>query len=113
MVFVYVRGTTAVCRRWIAVSVAAATFLCSSVTAYSTEALSVEGTIPLGVIRGRIDHLAVDVSRRRLYVAQNKDQLSKISRIATAGGARTGLFVPETDRLYVAARAGLGRPVLV
>ena len=113
MVFAYVRRTTASYRRGVAVSVAAATFLCSSVTAYSTDALSVEGTIPLGDIRGRIDHLAADVSRRRLYVAQNKDQLSKISRIATAGGARTGLFVPETDRLYVAGRAGLGRPAAV
>jgi hypothetical protein len=30
------------------------------------------------------------------------------SRIATAAGARTSLFVPELDRLYVAARAAPG-----
>jgi len=34
------------------------------------ELLVVESRIPLGDIRGRIDHLAVDVKRQRLYVAE-------------------------------------------
>jgi hypothetical protein len=43
----------------------------------------------------------------------NRGQLVRVGRIATAGGARTGLFVPETDRLYVAVRSGFGRPAAV
>ena len=30
-----------------------------------------------------------------------------LARVATSSGARTALFVPELDRLFVAARAGL------
>jgi len=30
-----------------------------------------------------------------------------LARIPTQSGARTSLFVPELDRLFVAARAGL------
>ena len=30
-----------------------------------------------------------------------------LARIETSSGARTSLFVPELDRLYIAARAGL------
>jgi len=33
-------------------------------------ALALEAKIPLGDIRGRIDHMAVDLSRRRLFVAE-------------------------------------------
>jgi hypothetical protein len=33
-------------------------------------AFAVEATIPLGDIRGRIDHLAIDIPRQRLYVAE-------------------------------------------
>jgi len=73
MVFAYVRRTTASYRRGVAVSVAAATFLCI-LSQHTQQSLECGGTIPLGDIRGRIDHLAADVSRRRLYVAQNKDQ---------------------------------------
>jgi DNA-binding beta-propeller fold protein YncE len=116
MVFAYVRRTTASYRRCVAVSVAAATFLCSSVTAYSTDALSVEGTIPLGDIRGRIDHLAVDVSRRRLYVAElGNDSLGVVDLQAgkttrTLAGLREpqGIgYVSMTDTVYV-ANAGDG-----
>jgi hypothetical protein len=30
-----------------------------------------------------------------------------LARVETSSGARTSLFVPELDRLYVAARAGV------
>jgi DNA-binding beta-propeller fold protein YncE len=69
------------------------------------------------------DDVFIDAKRARLYVicgegfvdifSQNKDQLLRIARLATAGGARTGLFVPEMDRLYVAERAGFGRPAAI
>ena len=32
--------------------------------------LQFEGKIPLGDVRGRIDHMAVDLPRRRLFVAE-------------------------------------------
>jgi len=32
--------------------------------------LELEAKIPLGDVRGRIDHLAVDLKRHRLYVAE-------------------------------------------
>lgn len=72
---------------------------------------------------GDSDDAFFDAKRSRLYVicgdgfvdifSQDKDQLRKTSRIPTAVGARTGLFVAETDRLYVAVRAALGRPAAI
>src|ERR1700722_10409148 len=32
--------------------------------------LQLEGKIPLGAVRGRIDHMAIDLERRRLFVAE-------------------------------------------
>jgi hypothetical protein len=34
--------------------------------------------------------------------------LARLSRTPTSTGARTGLFVPAADRLFVAARAAQG-----
>src|SRR6478672_10699297 len=34
-----------------------------------TGALQLEGKIPLGDVRGRIDHMAIDLARQRLFVA--------------------------------------------
>jgi DNA-binding beta-propeller fold protein YncE len=72
---------------------------------------------------GDADDVFLDPKRSRVYVicgegfvdayAQDKEQLRKVGRMATVEGTRTGLFVPETDRLYVAARAGFGRPAAV
>ncbi len=72
---------------------------------------------------GDSDDVSVDAKRSRLYVicgegfvdvySQSDDQLRKISRVATQRGARTGLFVPEADRLYLAVRAGFGQPAAV
>jgi DNA-binding beta-propeller fold protein YncE len=39
-------------------------------TAGDTAEVSLEAVIPLGEVHGRIDHLAVDLRRRRLYVAE-------------------------------------------
>jgi hypothetical protein len=38
-------------------------------------------------------------------VRQNGDAYDRIARVPTAPGARTALFVPELDRLYLAVRA--------
>jgi hypothetical protein len=66
---------------------------------------------------GDADDVFFDTRRRRIYVscgAGTVDVLQGeaagyrlLARIETSSGARTSLFVPELDRLYVAARAGL------
>jgi DNA-binding beta-propeller fold protein YncE len=64
-------------------------------------------------IVGDTDDLFYDVARRRLYVSggegyidvfQQDDagRFSRLAHIATAAGARTSLFVPEHNRLYLA-----------
>jgi DNA-binding beta-propeller fold protein YncE len=65
---------------------------------------------------GDADDVFIDAKRRRIYVScgegsvdvlqQNAGGYQSIARIKTASGARTSLFVPELDRLFVAARAG-------
>ena len=65
---------------------------------------------------GDADDVFFDNRRGRLYVScgagvveveqQAADGYGRLARIATRQGARTSLFVPELDRLFVAARAG-------
>jgi hypothetical protein len=65
---------------------------------------------------GDADDVFIDAKRQRIYVScgegsvdvlqQQADSYQSIGRIKTAFGARTSLFVPELDRLFVAARAG-------
>ena len=62
------------------------------------------------------DDVFVDARRQRLYVicgegvvdALAMNGLAHLSRTSTSAGARTGLFVPAADRLFVAARAEHG-----
>jgi hypothetical protein len=66
---------------------------------------------------GDADDVFFDEARSRIYVScgegavdvfqREGERARHLARIPTASGARTALFVPETDRLYVAARAGL------
>ena len=66
---------------------------------------------------GDADDVFFDAKRQRLYVSCGEgfvDVLQgdaagyqSLARIPTHSGARTSLFVPELDRLFVAARAGL------
>jgi DNA-binding beta-propeller fold protein YncE len=78
--------------------------------------LTLDGTLLTDVdVCGDADDLFVDSMRHRTYVicgegvvdVLNGDGL-RIQRIATAVGARTGLFVPELDRLFVAVPARKG-----
>lgn len=73
--------------------------------------LQLEAKIPLGDIRGRIDHLAVDLGRQRLYVAElGNDSVGVVDikehrTIRTLAGFREpqGIaHVPSTDMVYVA-----------
>jgi DNA-binding beta-propeller fold protein YncE len=63
------------------------------------------------------DDVFFDAKRHRVYVSCGQgavdvfDRVAKTTqhtaRVPTSSGARTSLFVPELDRLFVAARAGL------
>ncbi len=63
------------------------------------------------------DDVFFDAKRHRLYVScgqgvvdvmqQSGGSYGSVARVKTSSGARTSLFVPELDRLFVAARAGL------
>ena len=72
------------------------------------------------------DDVFFDPRRHRLYVSCGEGAVDVVqqdtagerllARIRTQAGARTSLFVPELDRLFVAARAGLtgtGAAILV
>ncbi len=68
-------------------------------------------------ICGDADDVFFDAKRRRLYVSCGEGMVAilqgdtsgyhPLARFPTHSGARTSLFVPELDRLFVAARAGL------
>lgn len=70
---------------------------------------------------GDADDVFFDPPRRRLYVICGAGAIDVVAldaptgsvRITTRPGARTGLFVPEWDRLLVAARAGNGTAALL
>jgi DNA-binding beta-propeller fold protein YncE len=74
-------------------------------------------------ICGDADDLFVDQKLSRIYVicgAGSIDVLraddakySRIARVPTAKGARTGLFVPEIDRLLLGVRAGFKEPAAI
>lgn len=79
--------------------------------AEETAALTFEASIPLGAIRGRIDHLAIDLARRRLYVAElGNDSVGvidldtrKLLRTQSGFDEPQGIaYVPATDEIYVA-----------
>ncbi len=65
---------------------------------------------------GDVDDLFIDAKRERVYVSCGTGYVDVFeidgatyrgtARIPTATGARTSLFVPEMDRLFVAVRAG-------
>jgi DNA-binding beta-propeller fold protein YncE len=73
--------------------------------------LSIESKIPLGEVHGRIDHLGVDVKRRRLYVAELGNDTVGVVDLQAGKTVQTlpGLKEPQgigydasTDTLYVA-----------
>ena len=72
---------------------------------------------------GDSDDAFIDGKRNRIYVICGAgyvdvlevrgDTYQRVSRITTLSGARTGLFVPELDRLFIAARARGSAPAAV
>jgi hypothetical protein len=82
-----------------------------------------------GHVSARVETLAdaddvfVDRKRRRIYVScgqglvdvleSNEQGYRRLARVPTAPGARTSLFVPELDRLFVAVRAASNEPAAI
>jgi YVTN family beta-propeller protein len=79
-----------------------------------TAPLQLETKIPLGNVKGRIDHMAIDLKRQRLFVAElgndtvgvvdlaNRKQLQTIAGLKEPQGVG---YEPSTDTLYVANAA--------
>jgi len=73
-------------------------------------------------ICGDSDDVFFDAKRKRLYVSCGEGFIDvidvssaykRVKRIPTAPGARTSLFVPELDRLFLAVRASRGEAAAV
>jgi DNA-binding beta-propeller fold protein YncE len=84
--------------------------------AYSMETGKVANELD---ICGDSDDVFVDAKRKRFYVSCGAGFIDvidaagaykRLARIPTVAGARTSLFVPELDRLFLAVRAAPGRP---
>src|SRR5258708_28142969 len=73
--------------------------------------LELEAKIPLGEVSGRIDHLAVDLDRHRLFVAElgndsvsviDLEQRQVLQRIMCLGEPQGVAYLPALDKLVVA-----------
>jgi DNA-binding beta-propeller fold protein YncE len=72
---------------------------------------------------GDADDVFVDAKRHHVYVScgegvvdvldQREAEYRRLARVPTVSGARTSLFVPELDRLFVAVRARSGEPAAI
>ncbi len=72
---------------------------------------------------GDSDDVFLDAKRQRVYLScgagfleviqKRGDSYQELARIPTVAGARTALFVPERDRLYLAVRASGGERAAV
>ena len=91
------------------------------VLAYDTETGQVVARLSVG---GDADDLFYDTARQRLYAIcgdgqvdvfrqETPDRYAREASIKTAPRARTGFFVPELNRLYVAAPANASSPAHV
>jgi YVTN family beta-propeller protein len=81
-----------------------------------TSPLVLDGKIPLGSVAGRIDHMAIDLGRRRLFVAElgnntvgvvDLDSKKVAHRITGLSEPQGIAYVPPTDTVLV-ANAGDG-----
>ena len=72
---------------------------------------------------GDADDVFVDARRHRVYVSCGEGVVDvleaaetgyrRLARVPTVSGARTSLFVPELDRLFVAVRAQSSEPAAI
>lgn len=84
---------------------------CCMIATAAAQTLVVEAKIPLGPVQGRIDHLAIDVARQRLYVAElGNDSLGvvdlqghRVVRTVTGLHEPQGVaYLAATDTVWVA-----------
>jgi hypothetical protein len=84
---------------------------CKQAEAAGVGPLILERTIPLDQVAGRIDHLAVDLGRHRLFVAELGNhtidvidlvQAKSIQRLEGLGEPQGIGYVPKLDRIVVA-----------
>lgn len=77
----------------------------------ANEPLRLEKTIELPDVQGRIDHMSVDVKGQRLFVSALGNNTVEVIDVAAGKRVKTitglaepqgALYVPETNRLYVA-----------
>jgi DNA-binding beta-propeller fold protein YncE len=92
-------------------ALAVATVLCGAAVHAAAPLLCVETKIALGNIKGRIDHLALDERRKRLYIAElGNDSVGvvdlsqlKLARTISGFSEPQGIaYVPLVDAVYVA-----------
>lgn len=83
----------------------------SAQTSRDSAGLILEAKIPLGVVHGRIDHMAIDLVRQHLFVAELGNDsvgivdLKQRKTLHTIGGLAEpqGVgYAPKTDALYIA-----------
>jgi DNA-binding beta-propeller fold protein YncE len=95
-----------------ALSICFLTFNTSGAQQVATAPLQLEAKIPLGKVNGRIDHLAVDLVRQRLFVAELGNNTvaivdlkarSVLRRIEGVKEPQGLAYVAGTDSLYVAS----------
>ena len=88
--------------------------LSASALAQSPEPLRLIDRVPMPMVEGRIDHMAIDVAGQRLFVAALGNNTLEVIDIRNAKHVRTitGLhepqgvaYTPATNRIYVANRA--------
>jgi hypothetical protein len=81
-----------------------------------------DGSLLLGVPGcGDADDIFIDARRGRIYEVcgegvvdiLDRGSLARLGRQPTAAGARTGLYVPQADRLFVAVPAHAGRAAAI
>ena len=91
--------------------VRASLLLAFALVAQAADPLRLVHTIPLTGVQGRIDHMAVDVAGRRLFVAALGNNTVEVVDISAGKRAHTitGLhepqgiaYVPDRNRIYVA-----------
>jgi YVTN family beta-propeller protein len=104
----------ALCRRLLLAATVVALYLPITWTGFSqidTAPLLIEAKIPLGHVVGRIDHLAIDLKRHRLLVAElgnnsvsvvDLDAKAVVHRISGLSEPQGVAYVQSTDSLYIA-----------
>jgi len=95
----------------ITASIMLTTVVWATIAAHAQQAMELEATVPLGDVRGRIDHMAIDVPRGRLLVAElgndslgivDIKQRTVVRRISGLSEPQGVGYVRLTDTIYVA-----------